>query len=128
MDSPSPDPSKPPASGSKSGRPDSMDTTASRTPRAATTPIPDEDHGSDLPLTMSASVVLTGLPRDAHEALADVEAIDKGKGMWYFFIFLFFSFALFYQVFMVENFEFLFMFEPGFCRHLSKEYDFYSTK
>lgn len=84
MDSPSPDPTKPlPAPGLRSGdsRTASMDTTVSRTPTAATAPIPDEDNGSDLPLTMSASVVLTGLPRDAHEALADVEAIDKGKGM-----------------------------------------------
>lgn len=85
MSSPSPDPSRPPTGpGSKPGdssRKASMDTTASRTPTGATAPIPDEDHGSDLPLTMSASVVLTGLPRDAHEALADVEAIDKGKGM-----------------------------------------------
>jgi ubiquitin-like protein ATG12 len=46
----------------------------------AATPIPDEEQGADLPLTMSASVVLTGLPRDAHQALADVEAIDAGKG------------------------------------------------
>jgi ubiquitin-like protein ATG12 len=30
---------------------------------------------------MSASVVLTSLPRDAHQALADAEAIDTGKGM-----------------------------------------------
>ena len=45
-----------------------------------TTPIPDEEHGADLPLTMSASVVLTALPRDAHQALADAEAIDTGKG------------------------------------------------
>ncbi|QKX58757.1 uncharacterized protein TRUGW13939_05884 [Talaromyces rugulosus] len=42
-------------------------------------PIPDEDHGVDLPLTMAASVVLTGLPQDAHRALADAEAIDTGK-------------------------------------------------
>ncbi|EEH19475.2 ubiquitin-like protein ATG12 [Paracoccidioides brasiliensis Pb03] len=44
-----------------------------------TTPIPDEDHGADLPLTMSASVVLTSLPKDAHQALAVVEPIDSGK-------------------------------------------------
>jgi ubiquitin-like protein ATG12 len=44
-------------------------------------PIPDEDHGVDLPLTMAASVVLTGLPQDAHRALADAEAIDTGKGI-----------------------------------------------
>ena len=47
---------------------------------AGTTPIPDDDHGADLPLTMSASVVLTSLPRDAHQALADAEAVDTGKG------------------------------------------------
>lgn len=32
---------------------------------------------------MSASVVLTGLPQDAHRALADAEAIDVGKGVYY---------------------------------------------
>lgn len=32
-------------------------------------------------MNMTASVMLTGLPRDAHQALADVEAIDDGKGM-----------------------------------------------
>lgn len=47
----------------------------------AMTPIPDEDQGADLPLNMTASVVLTGLPRDAHQALADVEVVDSGKGM-----------------------------------------------
>ncbi|EER23825.1 Ubiquitin-like protein [Coccidioides posadasii str. Silveira] len=46
---------------------------------AATAPIPDEDHGAELPLTMTASVILTGLPKDAHRALADVEVIDAGK-------------------------------------------------
>jgi hypothetical protein len=44
------------------------------------TPIPDDDHGADLPMNMTASVMLTGLPRDAHQALADVEVIDAGKG------------------------------------------------
>ncbi|CAI7601812.1 unnamed protein product [Penicillium pancosmium] len=43
------------------------------------TPIPDDEHGADLPMNMTASVMLTGLPRDAHQALADVEAIDAGK-------------------------------------------------
>ncbi|OJJ86182.1 ubiquitin-like protein ATG12 [Aspergillus glaucus CBS 516.65] len=43
------------------------------------TPIPDEEHGADMPMTMSASVVLTSLPRDAHQALADAENIDTGK-------------------------------------------------
>lgn len=46
----------------------------------ADTPIPDDEHGADLPMNMTASVMLTGLPRDAHQALADVEAIDAGKG------------------------------------------------
>lgn len=49
---------------------------------AANAPIPDEDHGADLPLTMSASVVLSSLPRDAHKALADVENVDTGKGKY----------------------------------------------
>ncbi|KAI1941632.1 Ubiquitin-like protein [Ophidiomyces ophidiicola] len=49
--------------------------------RTGTAPIPDENHGADLPLTMTASVILTSLPKDAHQALADVEAIDAGKGM-----------------------------------------------
>lgn len=31
-------------------------------------------------MNMTASVMLTGLPRDAHQALADVEVIDAGKG------------------------------------------------
>lgn len=51
----------------------------------STTPIPDEDQGADLPLNMTASVVLTGLPRDAHQALADVEAVDAGKGKIYIY-------------------------------------------
>ncbi|KAH8704921.1 ubiquitin-like autophagy protein Apg12-domain-containing protein [Talaromyces proteolyticus] len=42
-------------------------------------PIPDEDHGVDLPMTMAASVVLTALPQDAYRALADAEAVDIGK-------------------------------------------------
>lgn len=42
-------------------------------------PIPDDEHGADLPMNMTASVMLTALPRDAHQALADVEAIDAGK-------------------------------------------------
>ncbi|KAF3388409.1 Ubiquitin-like protein ATG12 [Penicillium rolfsii] len=51
----------------------------SESPRMVDTPIPDDDHGADLPMNMTASVMLTGLPRDAHQALADVEAIDAGK-------------------------------------------------
>ncbi|KAJ5662901.1 Autophagy-related protein 12 [Penicillium longicatenatum] len=44
-------------------------------------PIPDDQHGADLPMNMTASVMLTGLPPDAHQALADVERIDNRKGM-----------------------------------------------
>ncbi|KAJ6160740.1 Ubiquitin-like protein ATG12, partial [Penicillium chermesinum] len=48
-------------------------------PKMADNPIPDDEHGADLPMNMTASVMLSGLPRDAHQALADVEAIDSGK-------------------------------------------------
>ncbi|KAJ5129460.1 Autophagy-related protein 12 [Penicillium bovifimosum] len=48
-------------------------------PTRANAPIPDDDHGADLPMNMTASVMLTNLPRDAHQALADVESIDAGK-------------------------------------------------
>ncbi|RAH40839.1 ubiquitin-like protein ATG12 [Aspergillus brunneoviolaceus CBS 621.78] len=57
-------------------RTQSSDSSAST---AQHTPIPDDKHGADLPMNLSASVVLTGLPRDAHQALADAEAVDKGK-------------------------------------------------
>lgn len=52
----------------------------SASPSLGDAPIPDDEHGANLPMNMSASVMLTGLPRDAHQALADVEAIDAGKG------------------------------------------------
>jgi ubiquitin-like protein ATG12 len=39
-----------------------------------------EGPGLDLPMTMSASVILTHLPRDASVALAEVEGLDRGKG------------------------------------------------
>jgi ubiquitin-like protein ATG12 len=41
----------------------------------------DEDPGVDLPMTMTASVILTNLPKDASQALGEVEELDKGKGM-----------------------------------------------
>ena len=44
------------------------------------TTVPDEDHGVDIPMTMSASVVLTSLPSDATQALAQVDAMDERKG------------------------------------------------
>lgn len=71
MASPAPDPST---------RSTSRRENPSSSANPGDTPIPDEDHGADLPLTMSASVVLSSLPRDAHKALADVEAVDVGKG------------------------------------------------
>jgi hypothetical protein len=49
-------------------------------PNADAAPIPDEEHEADLPLTMSASVVLTSLPRDAHAALAAAGTFEKEKG------------------------------------------------
>ncbi|KAJ5702244.1 Ubiquitin-like protein ATG12 [Penicillium malachiteum] len=52
----------------------------STSPAMTDGPIPDDDHGADLPMNMTTSIMLTGLPRDAHQALADVEAIDAGKG------------------------------------------------
>ncbi len=55
--------------------------TGTDTPPAAS--VSDEDPGVDLPMTMSASVILTNLPKDASEALSEVEALDKGKGMYY---------------------------------------------
>ena len=53
--------------------------TSSNDPPAAPT-VPDEDHGVDLPMSMTASVILTNLPKDASQALADVEALDDRKG------------------------------------------------
>lgn len=51
-----------------------------RTVSTDAAPIPDEeDHEADLPLTMTASVVLTSLPRDAHAALAAAGAFEKEK-------------------------------------------------
>ncbi|KAI9673037.1 MAG: Ubiquitin-like protein [Caeruleum heppii] len=44
-----------------------------------TVPIPDEDHAADLPLTMSASVVLSSLPRDAHAALEQATSTSPKK-------------------------------------------------
>lgn len=63
-----------PSPGRQASRPES------NSPKPGEGPIPDDEHGADLPMNMTASVMLTGLPRDAHQALADVEAIDAGKG------------------------------------------------
>lgn len=62
-------------------RPSSRREPAEQASNTKNAPIPDDEHGADLPMTMSASVVLTSLPRDAHQALADAEAVDTGKGI-----------------------------------------------
>ncbi|KAJ5383606.1 Autophagy-related protein 12 [Penicillium concentricum] len=84
-------PSSPPRSPQRSPTPNTQSTLSHRpSPRqaqssgtpsnsSANAPIPDDDHGADLPMNMSASVMLTNLPQDAHRALADVESIDSGK-------------------------------------------------
>ena len=51
-----------------------------RTATEVGSPIPDDEHEADLPLTMTASVVLTNLPRDTTAALASAGAFDKEKG------------------------------------------------
>ncbi|KNG85463.1 autophagy-related protein 12 [Aspergillus nomiae NRRL 13137] len=78
----SPRPSQNLSAGSRaslSHRPASRKQSSDSTSNNRNAPIPDDEHGADMPLTMSASVVLTSLPRDAHQALADAEAVDKGK-------------------------------------------------
>jgi hypothetical protein len=73
------------ASSTRSHRPSPRQTPSSGTPpgNTANAPIPDDEHGADLPMNMSASVMLTNLPRDAYQALADVERIDSGKGIYH---------------------------------------------
>jgi ubiquitin-like protein ATG12 len=44
--------------------------------------IPDADDQADMPLTMAASVVLTSLPRDAHQALENAGDFEVEKGSW----------------------------------------------
>lgn len=41
----------------------------------------EESAGRDLPLSMTASVILTNLPKDASQALKEVDDIDDRKGM-----------------------------------------------
>ena len=57
-----------------------MASAAGPTSERQDTTVPDEDHGVDIPMTMSASVVLTSLPSDATQALAQVDAMDERKG------------------------------------------------
>jgi hypothetical protein len=56
------------------------------TPPTDAVPIPDAETHEDLPLTMSASVVLTSLPRDATAALAAAGAFEREKGLSYFVV------------------------------------------
>src|SRR5271163_867894 len=49
-------------------------------PGASAPTVPDEDHGVDLPMSMTASMILTHLPKDATQALADIESLDDRKG------------------------------------------------
>ncbi|PLB39638.1 ubiquitin-like protein ATG12 [Aspergillus candidus] len=80
QNSPTPEQNAPSASRPSRSHRSSSRTTAQDLPlHNKNAPIPDEKQGADLPLTMSASVVLTSLPRDAHQAMADAEAVDTGK-------------------------------------------------
>ena len=47
---------------------------------ALAAPIPDDEQAADVPLTMAASVVLTSLPKDAHEALEGAGELEQEKG------------------------------------------------
>ncbi|KAK2873830.1 Ubiquitin-like protein [Arthroderma sp. PD_2] len=47
--------------------------------RGSTSQIPDAGGPAGIPLTASASVVFTGLPKGRHRALDEVEALDEGK-------------------------------------------------
>ncbi len=40
----------------------------------------DHDENGDLPMSMTASVILTNLPKDASAALKEVEEMDERKG------------------------------------------------
>lgn len=81
QDSPTPEQNAPSASRPSQSHRSASRATAQDLPlHNKNAPIPDEAQGADLPLTMSASVVLTSLPRDAHQAMADAEAVDTGKG------------------------------------------------
>lgn len=40
----------------------------------------NETQPGDLPMSMTASVILTNLPKDASQALREVEEIDDRKG------------------------------------------------
>ena len=63
----------------------SASASASTTPSsntAAAMVVPDEDHGTDMPMSMTASMMLGNLPRTSAQALQEVEAIDERKGTW----------------------------------------------
>jgi hypothetical protein len=45
----------------------------------------EDTAAGDLPMSMSASVILTNLPKDASHALALVDELDDFKGMRFYF-------------------------------------------
>ena len=50
-------------------------------PNADPSLVPDEPPAPDLPMSMTASMILTHLPQDATQALKDIESIDDFKGI-----------------------------------------------
>jgi ubiquitin-like protein ATG12 len=40
----------------------------------------DDDEAGDLPMSMTASVMLSQLPKDASQALKEIDALDDRKG------------------------------------------------
>ena len=53
---------------------------ATSTPTPPDAPLEEDDNVADLPLTMSASVVLDHLPKDAHKALETAGELEQAKG------------------------------------------------
>ena len=41
----------------------------------------DQQTGADLPMSMTASVILANLPKDASQALQEIDAINDHKGL-----------------------------------------------
>ena len=42
--------------------------------------VPDEDHAPDMPMSMTASMIMTHLPKDSTQALAEIDKLDDRKG------------------------------------------------
>jgi len=58
---------------------------------ADTSPPANDSDVADLPMGMTASVILTSLPKDASQALKDVEVLDDRKGSCLLFLYLVFT-------------------------------------